>query len=205
MHDRIGDVAMTHGAVAHKLRGAGLTPTSIDGYNFSANTDTHSITWFKQQDMVSCLWVKRHGEEDDPQSDYYPGTHCQTIKKALFFAGIKEVTKLPGVVQMTAEAKVARFANKLSRDTLQHYVARFGTEHPDLAKHEAVVKVVAGKKYIKVDVGTSGKYMIVWATGEIFGIKAYGVIHRGHQYGTLDTINEWFWGGYTATKLQGGN
>ena len=26
--------------------------------------------------------------------------------------------------------------------------------------------------------------------------------HRGHYYGTLDTINEWDWSGYRATKRQ---
>jgi dsDNA-specific endonuclease/ATPase MutS2 len=63
-------------------------------------------------------------------------------------------------------------------------------------------KVVPGKKYTKINVGDSGKYMVVNETGEIFGIKAYGVIHRGHQYGTLDTINQYNWGGYTALKIQ---
>jgi hypothetical protein len=52
-----------------------------------------------------------------------------------------------------------------------------------------------------VDVGRSGKYMVT-EDGEIFGIKGYGVIHRGHQYGTLDTIDEWFWGDYTAYRKE---
>jgi len=56
-----------------------------------------------------------------------------------------------------------------------------------------------GNRYIKIDVGTSGKYMIDKA-GNIFGIKGYGVIHRGHQFGTLDTINDWNWGDYRAVK-----
>lgn len=56
-----------------------------------------------------------------------------------------------------------------------------------------------GKKYTKVDVGTSGKYMID-KEGNIFGIKAYGVIHRGHNYGTLDTIGNYYWGEYRAYK-----
>ena len=62
------------------------------------------------------------------------------------------------------------------------------------------VKITPAAKYTKVDVGTSGKYMIVNATGEIFGIKGYGVIHKGHPYGTLDTIHEWNWAGYVAVK-----
>lgn len=67
--------------------------------------------------------------------------------------------------------------------------------------HAKKVVIKDGKKYIKVDQGDSGKYMIVKETGEIFGIKAYGVIHRGHQFGTLDTIDQWNWGGYRAVMV----
>lgn len=63
-------------------------------------------------------------------------------------------------------------------------------------------KVKPGRKYINVDVGSSGKYMVVRETGEIFGIKAYGVIHRGHAYGTLDTIAEYDWSGYVAHRAR---
>jgi hypothetical protein len=62
------------------------------------------------------------------------------------------------------------------------------------------VVVTIGKAYARVDVGDSGRYMVD-ADGNIFGIKAYGVIHRGHQYGTLDTINNFFWGFYRAEAL----
>jgi hypothetical protein len=41
-------------------------------------------------------------------------------------------------------------------------------------------------KYIKIDAGTSGKYMVEVATGNIYGIKAYGVIHKGHFYGNIE-------------------
>lgn len=61
--------------------------------------------------------------------------------------------------------------------------------------------VHVGPKYTRVDFGGSGKYMVVNETGEIFGIKAYGVIHRGHAYGTLDTIDAWDWSGYTARLI----
>jgi hypothetical protein len=59
-----------------------------------------------------------------------------------------------------------------------------------------------GKKYTKIDVGGSGKYMIVNDTGEIYGIKAYGVIHIGHKYGTLDTIHNFYWGEYTGIRRE---
>lgn len=65
----------------------------------------------------------------------------------------------------------------------------------------AKTSIKPGRKYTKVDIGPSGAYMIVNATGEIFGIKAYGAIHKGHYYGTLDTIAEWNWGEYRAYKI----
>jgi len=58
-----------------------------------------------------------------------------------------------------------------------------------------------GKKYIRLDIGTSGRYMIENETGAIYGIKAYGVIHRGHYYGTLETVDSYNWGDYTAYSI----
>jgi len=46
-----------------------------------------------------------------------------------------------------------------------------------------------GRKYTKVDIGTSGRYMIENETERIYGIRAYGVIHRGRFYGMLDEFN----------------
>ena len=67
--------------------------------------------------------------------------------------------------------------------------------------HPHKVRIKMGRKYANVDVSGphwSGAYMVELATGEIFGIKAYGVIHRGHRYGNLDTISEWNWSDYRA-------
>lgn len=60
----------------------------------------------------------------------------------------------------------------------------------------AKVTIKSGQKYTKVDVGTSGKYMVEMATGNIFGIKGYGQVHKGHFYGTVDTTAEFSWGEY---------
>jgi len=62
------------------------------------------------------------------------------------------------------------------------------------------ITVKPGSKYIKIDVGRSGKYIVEVSTGIIYGIKAYGVIHRGYRFGNLDTINDWDWSGYRALK-----
>jgi len=64
----------------------------------------------------------------------------------------------------------------------------------------AISHIKLGKKYDKIDRGNSGKLMIERSTGKVYGIKAYGVIHKGHAYGTLDTIGEWYWGNYYPVK-----
>lgn len=60
----------------------------------------------------------------------------------------------------------------------------------------AITEIKLGKKYDKIDIGNSGSLMIERSTGEVFGIKGYGKIHKGHAYGTLDTIDQWSWGHY---------
>jgi hypothetical protein len=94
--------------------------------------------------------------------------------------------------------KLERMADVVGRDTLADLQRTHGTTY-DWTR-DATVTVHIGKKYARVDVGRSGKYMVDLATGEIFGIKAYGVIHKGHRYGTLDTLDDWFWGRYSAEK-----
>ncbi len=86
------------------------------------------------------------------------------------------------------------FANLLEQEWKEQRLKDYPRLTPE------TVSISPGPKYTKVDVGSSGKYMVVNETGEIFGIKGYGVIHRGHQYGTLDTIHEWDWSGYTARR-----
>lgn len=65
------------------------------------------------------------------------------------------------------------------------------------------VKVTFGKKYARVDVGSSGRYMVDVTDGTIYGIKSYGQVHRQHRYGNLDTIDQWCWGAYRPYKPHG--
>lgn len=60
-------------------------------------------------------------------------------------------------------------------------------------------KIIEGRKYTKIDIGHCGKYMID-KEGNIFGIKAYGVINLRKNYGTLDTISDYYWGDYNTYK-----
>lgn len=92
--------------------------------------------------------------------------------------------------------KLNAFADLLATEQQRGLVSQGFT--PELHNYAVTVKV--GKKFTKVDIGSSGRYMVDNSTGAIFGIKAYGVVHRGHQFGTLDTIYEYDWSGYTAIR-----
>lgn len=80
--------------------------------------------------------------------------------------------------------------------------ARLAGEGLNVEQHRLnyIASVKLGSKYAKVDLGGSGLYMVDVNTGEIFGVKAYGVINRSHRYGTLDTINSFNWGFYKAIR-----
>lgn len=101
------------------------------------------------------------------------------------------------------EAKLEALRAKIEAETKARYLAFYTSpEHRETqAAHDSRTRIKMGRKYANVDVGDSGKYMVELDTGNIYGIKAYGVIHRGHFYGTLDTINEYDWSEYVARKL----
>lgn len=79
--------------------------------------------------------------------------------------------------------------------------ARSGIDTLEIQFSAWHVKISEGRKYINVDVGGSGVFMVTKEDGEIFGIKGYGVIHKGHQYGTLDTVGAWYWGLYRGVRF----
>ncbi|KKL06141.1 hypothetical protein LCGC14_2599000 [marine sediment metagenome] len=91
------------------------------------------------------------------------------------------------------ENKIKQFAELLEKEQKERLHQKNLACQANLDSCKVTVK--PGKKYIKVDVGLSGKYMIDQG-GNIYGIKGYGVIHKGHCYGTLDTINDYYWGNY---------
>jgi hypothetical protein len=99
---------------------------------------------------------------------------------------------------MNTQDKISQFAELLHTEQVATLTRRYpNIPDPD---HYCRVTVTPAKKYTRVDVGSSGKYMVENDTEIIYGIKAYGVIHRGHSYGTLDTINDWKWGDYIAHR-----
>lgn len=96
------------------------------------------------------------------------------------------------------EEKIKNLCDKITKESHVYLIkCGYGCQHN---LDNAIAHYHIGKKYIRVDVGGSGRYMVD-LQGNIFGIKAYGVIHKGHCYGNLDTINEYFWGDYKAKKI----
>jgi hypothetical protein len=82
--------------------------------------------------------------------------------------------------------------------------ARIAARYSQWQADAETVQVVPGPKYTKVNLGPahnmSGKFMIENATGVIYGIKAYGKVHKGHMYGTLETVDQWYWGNYSPER-----
>ena len=93
------------------------------------------------------------------------------------------------------DTKLKALCDKITEDK-KEYCRIIGWDW-EVQSHGMTAHCHEGKKYWRVDVGDSGAYMVD-CDGNIFGIKAYGVIHRGHSYGTLDTIGNYFWGDYRA-------
>jgi hypothetical protein len=98
----------------------------------------------------------------------------------------------------TFQEKIQEFAALVETEQREVIAKRYPGINLDDLHYRA--KVTPGNVYVKVDFGGSGKYMVEIATGVIFGIKAYGKVHKGHRYGTLDTINQWHWGEYAGHR-----
>ncbi len=98
--------------------------------------------------------------------------------------------------QPVTQEKLQAFANQV-QDAYHAYLLKSGTRPDIIANSTHQVTIKPGPKYTKIDIGSSGRFMVVNETGQIFGIKAYGVIHRGHFYGTLDAPKpqamRWYW------------
>lgn len=95
--------------------------------------------------------------------------------------------------------KLFELADRIHADQYDFYSRTYPGTHFNTIAINTTAWVRPGSKYTKIDVGSSGKFMID-ADGNIYGIKGYGVIHRGKRYGTLDTIENYYWGNYSPAK-----
>ena len=61
-------------------------------------------------------------------------------------------------------------------------------EHYDSTHPLETVHLKLGRKWHKLDIGTSGAYMVNIRTGMVHGIKGYGVPHPKVIHGRIDLI-----------------
>lgn len=99
----------------------------------------------------------------------------------LFLTGANRKRK-PDMIE-----KAKLFGEKLQTAIDKYYKERF----PDSYKIQIAceqVRIIPKRKYIYIDVGSCGKFMLD-KDGLLCGIKAYGKIHHGYNYGNID---DWF-------------
>ncbi len=78
---------------------------------------------------------------------------------------------------------ITEFAQRVQKQE-QVYLIRHGLDCEANWKN-TITTIKTGRKWTRVDVGYSGRYMVDQA-GNIYTIKAYGVPPLGHPLGTLD-------------------
>ena len=96
--------------------------------------------------------------------------------------------------------KLKALADIIREQALERVRAEYPNMDNAAALKDAQTNIIHGKKYVKIDTGRSGKYMVD-QDGNIFGVKAYGVINKKRWYGTLDTIDDFDWSGYIAVRI----
>ena len=96
----------------------------------------------------------------------------------------------------TCACRIWTLSNLIQDETQKRFQAFYGPGMEAQTENDSRVNVIPGIKYTKIDVGGAGKLMVENATSNIYGIKSYGVIHRGKHYGNLDTIYDYYWGDY---------
>lgn len=97
------------------------------------------------------------------------------------------------------DTKLEKFRKKLEDETMER-LKKNGMSEVVLHSYKTIVK--KGSKYTKVNQGSYGRFMVDNKTGDIYGIKAYNVINKKHYYGTLDTIDDYYWGDHYVSKIK---
>ena len=112
-------------------------------------------------------------------------------------AAIHSINEQANALQDTLKA-INELAALVTKETQERLIATgLGCE---VNPKNAEASFHVSRKYTRLDIGYSGRYMIENETGRIYGIKAYGVPNKKHYYGTLGTITDYYWGGYRPQK-----
>lgn len=67
------------------------------------------------------------------------------------------------------------------------------------------VKYVPGKKYGKINIGGSGRFMFEYVTGDLYFIKGYGTIDKKKFFGNIQDLvrlpDNWWFEGYSICDV----
>lgn len=96
---------------------------------------------------------------------------------------------------MMSKTELTEQFRKMLQVKINEYMA---THYPNIREEESVT-IKPGKKYIKIDVGRSGKFMFDTTDCHLYFIKGYGVIDRKKDFGSLPLIvlKDFDWDGYS--------
>lgn len=66
-----------------------------------------------------------------------------------------------------------------------------------------VPEIVPGRLYTKVDIEHGhGHLMVDNKTGDVYGILGYGKVDKARHYGTVWTLDEYYWGDYSPVSME---
>jgi hypothetical protein len=104
-------------------------------------------------------------------------------------------------------SKLDTFLDLLRTELRAAYIARFDDRFTELVDRACDVDapLKPGQKYVRVCIDGGSRYFVEISTGKIFGSASYKKPNLVRLYGTLDTINDWHWGGFYAVGKLGQN
>lgn len=122
----------------------------------------------------------------------------------------EDITGQPSYLTLAKE-----FAEILQERVIQYYkdsVDAANKNYPadrqipyDVHKANWDVKVKPGQKWIKIDTGSSGKFMLNTETGHLHFIKGYGTPDLkkdfGNMQGIIDNKDNWWYDGYSISPV----
>lgn len=168
---------VTNGAVKTKV-----------SYSLDNRHDGKSCVTLYARDYAGTLAVifkEEYKNDTDSHSDYFDKGRVSLFEDHPLYAAARERAEevLNPAPKSCGNAKIEKFAAAVEKAELESLIRN----KLDCASNRAncKTKIIPGKKYTKIDIGGSGRYMID-SDGNIFGIKGYGVPHFGHNYGTID-------------------
>lgn len=101
---------------------------------------------------------------------------------------------------MSYQTKLEHFRATLEKEHNERLARMFPESKPDTAHIEAGYKL--DKVFLtKSDGKRIDRYMVESRTEAIYGIKSRTQVNRRRQYGTLDTVDQFDWSGWSVAEL----